>query len=158
MPLAALDRISGKVTVETKGGKLHHGKLDPKALAHVRRYLRIRPETECSDLFTSGEGAALSYWGGRGIWRRFQKHSGVKRLGSHLIRHIYAQHMAQQGAPVADIQDVLGHESDRDGAALRWRGAQAPGGGDHVEAQPGVMSELLGTQSYLVPASRSYLL
>jgi site-specific recombinase XerD len=58
MPLAALDRIPGKVTVETKGGKLHHGKLDPKAMAHVRRYLRIRPETDCPDLFTSGEGAA----------------------------------------------------------------------------------------------------
>jgi hypothetical protein len=35
----------GKVIVETKGGKLHHGKLDPKAMGHVRRSLRIRPET-----------------------------------------------------------------------------------------------------------------
>ncbi|HEY3059285.1 MAG TPA: tyrosine-type recombinase/integrase [Chloroflexota bacterium] len=41
-----------------------------------------------------------------------QKRSGVKRLGSHLV-HSYAQNMARKGAPVADIQDVLGHESDK---------------------------------------------
>jgi site-specific recombinase XerD len=33
--------------------------------------------------------------------------------GQHLIRHAYARRMARQGAPVADIQDVLGHESDK---------------------------------------------
>jgi integrase len=82
-------------------------------MAHVRRYLRIRPETDCPDLFTSGEGAALSYWCGRGIWRRMQKQSGVNCLGSHLIRHLLRIGMADQGAPVADIQDVLGHESDK---------------------------------------------
>ena len=47
------------------------------------------------------------------IWRPIQKRSGVKRLGSHLIRHTYGQNMAQQGATISDIQDVLGHESDK---------------------------------------------
>jgi integrase-like protein len=39
--------------------------------------------------------------------------SGVKRLGSHLVRHTFAQTMARKGAPIADIQDVLGHTSDK---------------------------------------------
>ena len=47
------------------------------------------------------------------IWRRIQRRSGVKRLGSHLIRHSFGQGMARAGASIADIQDVLGHESDK---------------------------------------------
>jgi integrase len=47
------------------------------------------------------------------IWRRIQKRSGVKRLGSHLIRHSSGQGMARAGALIADIQDVLDHESDK---------------------------------------------
>jgi integrase len=39
--------------------------------------------------------------------------SGVKRLGSHLVRHTFAQTMGRKGAPIADIQDVLGHTSDK---------------------------------------------
>jgi site-specific recombinase XerD len=113
MPMSALDRLSGKVTVTTKGGKIMQGKVDAKAMAHVRAYLRIRPETSCPQLFVTDRGEALTYGGGRMIWRRIQQRSGVKRLGSHLIRHTYAQKMALQGAPVADIQDVLGHESDK---------------------------------------------
>ena len=37
----------------------------------------------------------------------------VKRLGSHLIRHSFEQGMARAGASIAEIQDVLGHESDK---------------------------------------------
>jgi hypothetical protein len=40
--------------------------------------------------------------GGRRIWRRIQKRSGVKRLGSHLIRHTYGQNMAQQRATISE--------------------------------------------------------
>jgi site-specific recombinase XerC len=113
MPLAALDRISGKVEVTTKGGKVMQGKIDAKGMTHVRTYLRQRPPTDSPALFVTDEGKALTYWGGRQIWRRIQKRSGVKRLGSHLIRHTYGQNMAQQGATISDIQDALGHESDK---------------------------------------------
>jgi integrase len=46
------------------------------------------------------------------IWRRIRKRSGLKRLGSHLIRHSKGPGMARAGASIADIQDVLGHHSD----------------------------------------------
>ena len=113
MPLAAYERLTGKVTVTTKGGKVMHAKLDQKAMARVRAYLNLRPETDCRAMFVTDDGRSLSYGGGRMIWRRMQRRSGVKRLGSHLIRHTYAQHMANEGAPIADIQDVLGHSSDK---------------------------------------------
>ncbi len=113
MPLAALNRITGEVDVVTKGGKVMQGKIDPKALGQVRSYLRLRPETDSAALFVTETGRAISYWGGRMIWGRIQMRSGVKRLGSHLIRHSYGQGMARAGASIADIQDVLGHESDK---------------------------------------------
>jgi site-specific recombinase XerD len=47
------------------------------------------------------------------MWRRIQKRSGVKRLGSHLIRHSFGRGMARAGASIADIQDVRGYESDK---------------------------------------------
>jgi site-specific recombinase XerC len=91
MPLAALNKITGEVEVITKGGKVMQGKIDGKALAHVRTYLRLRPDTDSPALFVTDAGKPLSYDGGRMIWRRIQKRSGVKRLGSHLIRHSYGQ-------------------------------------------------------------------
>jgi integrase len=89
-------------------------RLDPNAMAHVRAYLRLRPVTNSPQLFVTEKGNGLTYWGGgRMIWRRIQRRSGVKRLGGHLVRHTFAQTMARKGAPIADIQDVLGHTSDK---------------------------------------------
>jgi integrase len=124
--LAALNRISGQFEVLTKGGKVMHGKIDPKALAYVRTYLRLRPERDSPALFLTDAGKAMSYDGGRMIWRCIQKRSGVKRLGSHLIRHSFGHGMARGGASIADIQEVLGHESDKmpwhyAGDAQVWR-------------------------------------
>jgi integrase/recombinase XerD len=131
IPLASIDRLSGRVTVTTKGrdgGHIMQGRIDPKALAHVRTYIRMRPETTCLALFVQDDGSELTYQGARNIWRRIQKRSGVKRLGSHLIRHTYAQRMALAGAPIADIADVLGHSSDKmarhyAGAATKYAAA-----------------------------------
>ena len=89
------------------------GRLDPNAMPHVRADLRLRPRTNSPQRFVTEEGSGLSDWGGRMIWRRIQRRSGVKRLGSHLVRHTFAQTMARKGAPIADIQDVLGHTSDK---------------------------------------------
>ena len=110
VPQAALNEIT---EVITEGGKVMQGKIDGKALAHVRTYLRLRPDTDSPALFVTDAGKPLSYHGGRMIWRRIRKRSGIKRLGSHLIRHSCGQGMARAGASIADIQDVLGHESDK---------------------------------------------
>jgi site-specific recombinase XerD len=67
LPLAALDRVSGRLEVTTKGGKEMKGRLDPNAMAHVRAYLRLRPETDSPQLFVTEMGKGLSYWGGRMI-------------------------------------------------------------------------------------------
>jgi site-specific recombinase XerC len=60
MPLAALNRITGEVEVITKGGKVMQGKIDPKALGHVRSYRRLRPETASPALFVTETGKAIA--------------------------------------------------------------------------------------------------
>jgi integrase len=50
-------------------------------------------------------------------------------LGSHLIRYSFGQGMARAAASIADIQDVLGHESykmarPRAGEARRFAAAE----------------------------------
>jgi site-specific recombinase XerD len=84
------EKLSGRVTVTTKGGKVMQGRLDPAALGHVRACMRLRPDTECRALFVTDAGESLTYDGGRMIWRRIKSRSGVNRLTSHLIRHTYA--------------------------------------------------------------------
>lgn len=79
MPLAALNRISGEVKVITKGGKVMQGKIDAKALAHVRTYLRLRPETDSPAPFVTDAGKGISCDGGRMIWGRIQKRAGEAR-------------------------------------------------------------------------------
>jgi len=82
MPLASLNRMSGEVDVITKGGEVMQGRIDSKALARVRTYLRMRPDTDSPALFVTDAGKAISYNGGRMIWPCIQKRSGVKRLGA----------------------------------------------------------------------------
>ena len=127
MPLTAYKRLTGEITVITKGGKVMHGRLDQKGMARMRAYLNIRPETDSEALFVTDAGEPSSYGRGRMIWRRMQQRSGVNRLGSHLIRHSYAQKMARRGAPIADIQGCAGARERQDVSTLRWRGPQVRG-------------------------------
>ena len=89
------------------------GKVDAKGMAYVRAHLGLHPQTDSPALFVTDVGKALTYWDGRQIWRCIQQRSGVRRLGSHLIRHTDGKNMAHQGAAISDIEDVLGHESDK---------------------------------------------
>ena len=61
-----------------------------------------------------GPGHALSYHCGQQLWKRIKRRARIRGrgFGAHLVRH-YAQNMARQGASIADIQDVLGHSSDK---------------------------------------------
>jgi site-specific recombinase XerC len=112
------------VTVTTKFNKVMHGKLDRAAMARMRAHLNVRPETHSTAMFVTDDGQPLSYYGGRMIWRRMRRRSGVKRIGSHLIRHSLAQHMARETAPLSDISGRAGAQLGQDVQALRRRGQE----------------------------------
>jgi hypothetical protein len=44
------------------------GNIDPKALGHVRRYVRLGLVTDSPVLLVTETGKAITYWGGRITW------------------------------------------------------------------------------------------
>lgn len=44
------------------------------------------------------------------LMKRLCKRAGVKRFSYHALRHFGASRMVQQGVPLTDIQQILGHE------------------------------------------------
>jgi site-specific recombinase XerD len=113
MDLTRFDKVSGEMTVRTKGGKIRIVRLSPRALKLVREYLKIRlSEAETGRLWLTAEGTPLTYWGAQSVFRRLKERSGIRKVHAHILRHTFAQHALIKGAERAAVQDMLGHRSD----------------------------------------------
>jgi len=110
-----VDMDNKRLWVVLKGGRQVPVDVDGRALRDLRVYLgrrRVVADSSETALWVADGGKPLTYWGANGIFARLEQRSGVK-CNPHRFRHTLAQHMAEQGAPVADIQDALHHTSDR---------------------------------------------
>lgn len=112
MAVSGLDRITGEFAVEVKGGRVRLCKLSPGALKEVKRYLTVRGNVTTDRLWVTDEGKPISYSGVQSVFRRLKARSGVKRLHAHLCRHTVAQNALLKGAGRAEVQDILGHQTD----------------------------------------------
>lgn len=112
MQLGGVDKDGGFV-VTAKGGTVRPVRMAPAALRAVKRWERVRRGQEgVTALWTTDDGAALSYWGGQSMFKRLKKRSGVDRLHAHLFRHTFAQGALTKDA-AAPVQAMLGHKTDR---------------------------------------------
>jgi site-specific recombinase XerD len=111
LPIDALDRISGDITVRAKGGKQRPARISPRAMKYVREYLRLRPRTDSDRLWLTAEGTPLTYTAGQTIFRRLKQRSGVTRRHSHLLRHGFAQAALVKRANPGMVQEMLGHST-----------------------------------------------
>ena len=136
MPLAALNRITGEVEVVTKRGKVMQGKIGTKRLAHVRSYLRLRPETSNPALLITEASKAVSYWEGDMIWRRIQKRSGVQKPGQPPDLRVFGQGMARGPGVDRGHPGCARPRVGQDGAAVRVGRAQLRRGEPDDEVQP----------------------
>ena len=112
MTVSGFDRVTGEFAVAVKGGRVQLCKLSPGALKDVRRYLAVRREVATDRLWVTDRGEPLTYWGAQSVFRRIKHRSGVKRLHAHLCRHTVAQNALLKGAGRAEVQDILGHQTD----------------------------------------------
>ena len=93
-------------------GKGHRDRLIPigmTLLSHLRRYwFRYRPPN-C--LFPGKEsGSHIGMTTPQKVFRRAKQHSGIDKPGGiHSLRHAYATHCLQQGMPIHQLQQQLGH-------------------------------------------------
>jgi len=113
-----VDPETGYVFVrEGKGGKDRVVPLGRCVCALVKSYLTgIRPEWVGAD---RDRHLFLNRWG-RGmkpnaVWcvvRKYAKRAGVEKpVSTHTFRHACATHMLRNGAPIRQLQEMLGHAS-----------------------------------------------
>lgn len=114
LDLEDCDRAAGTVRVnEGKGGKGRVVPIGKKALEAIGRYLRSgRPA-----LRPRGPALFVGEWGERLkpptlnyiFWRWCVKAGIEPRITPHLLRHAFATHLLENGAPVRHVQAMLGH-------------------------------------------------
>ncbi|MCY4580859.1 MAG: site-specific tyrosine recombinase XerD [Chloroflexi bacterium] len=112
-----LELEQGSVRCLGKGGKERMIPVHDSAVAVLRRYiLDARPSFLKKDsersLFLNRRGQRLSRQGFWLILKSHAKRAGIsKKITPHTLRHSFATHLLQGGAPLRHVQELLGHSS-----------------------------------------------
>lgn len=106
-----VDLKRGRVTVQRgKGGKGRTVPLNQLVKRSLTAYLKVRPDDETTALFVSRHHRGLSTSSAQKLFKRYAQKAKVN-ASIHALRHSVATHMLDNGAPLAWIQDFLGHAS-----------------------------------------------
>lgn len=101
---------------EAKGGNPRLVPLGDHLVTVLRHYLNeTRPQwlqdvTETA-LWLNPKGARLSYAVLNDVVRQLGKKAGLPGVSAHSLRHAFATHMLERGAPLRLVQILLGHRS-----------------------------------------------
>ena len=115
--LADLDLEQGSVRCLGKGGKERVIPVHAGAIAVLRSYIdEARPSLAKNrserSLFLNRRGQRLSRQGFWLILKAHAKRAGItKKITPHTLRHSFATHLLQGGAPLRHVQELLGHSS-----------------------------------------------
>lgn len=115
LPLDDLHLDEGFVRVLGKGRKVRVVPVGSRAVEALRRYLAegrplYAPAIDERAVFVSRLGRALTR---EAVWKLVTDHArraGIERhLTPHTLRHSFASHLLENGAPLRVIQEMLGH-------------------------------------------------
>lgn len=115
MSMSRLDVEQKRAWVLCKGNRMEPVDIDGKAMRDLRVYLgRRRQVVQPGEqaVWVKEGGEPIGYDGAHAAFTRLEQVTGIK-CNPHRFRHTVAQAAAKAGAPVADIQDLLKHKSDR---------------------------------------------
>ncbi len=105
----------GLITVAGKGNRRRIVPLGGRATVAVRDYLgdlrgRLDRGEGLGVVFLSRHGRPLSRMGTWKVVRRHVLRSGIgQRVTPHTLRHSFATHLLEGGAPLEAVQEMLGH-------------------------------------------------
>lgn len=107
----AVDWESRSLIVRGKGDKEREVYFNIKCGIWLKRYLRERKDTDMALFVTQRAPHRMSISQIRYIIKRVARRAGVEaNVYPHKLRHSYATHLLNNGAPLEGIQTLLGHE------------------------------------------------
>jgi integrase/recombinase XerD len=113
------------LTIVTKGDNHHQIPLPPPVHARITAYLAVRPApqpnvpalaagtTAAEPLFVTATGRRLSRAWVLRLVARMGERIGVAGLTPHDLRRTFATMAIEDGIPLADVQDAMGHADPR---------------------------------------------
>lgn len=114
--LGDINKSRSVVRIKGKGGKTREIPLSPKLMDTIDKYLNLRN----TQSFEVDHDFLLVTNKGRPIYEKFiytlvKKYLGrvssVARKSPHVLRHSFATHLTENGAPLSALRDLLGHSS-----------------------------------------------
>lgn len=106
-----LDNVSFEhrtALVTGKGGKSRLVPLGSATFEYLKRYLEVRRGT-APELFVTFNGDKLTNSAIDSLFARLRKHTGIKRLHPHLLRHTFATNFIYDGGNPIVLQMIMGH-------------------------------------------------
>ncbi len=102
--------LSGNVLVTPKSNRMRCFPVPTEVIMSLHVWSQYK-NTKTGFVFTDESGNHLSrfmadYW-----LKKICKEVGIKPYSCHKLRHTFATHAASQGAPLRDVQHVLGHST-----------------------------------------------
>ncbi|MBI2917370.1 MAG: site-specific tyrosine recombinase XerD [Chloroflexi bacterium] len=98
-----------------KGNRERLIPIHPAAVDSVKRYLDqgrsgLDPQPGEAAVFLNARGQRLTRQGFWLILKQYARQAGVKSpVTPHILRHSFATHFLQGGAPIRHVQEILGH-------------------------------------------------
>lgn len=116
LELTDLDLECSRLYVMGKGAKARTLPLGERLIQALTRYLEVRETLAAvvhpSALFVASRtGNPLSHESLDSLVRSAAKKAGLQGFGPHRLRHAFATHLLENGADLAYIQVLLGHEN-----------------------------------------------
>ncbi len=112
-----VDLRRGEVRVMGKGGKERLAMLGRVAIEALNAYRRARPTSRGrgreggSPLFPSARGRLSRRTVQRLVHSRLLAAARGLKVSPHVLRHSFATHLLDRGAPIREVQELLGHAS-----------------------------------------------
>ncbi len=115
LDLHDIDLTDALVRITGKGSKQRVVPVGGKAIAALRRWLRLRGTLAADGekaLFVNNRGGRISH---RSIQRRLAQRARQQGLEQHIhphrLRHAFATHLLQSSGDIRAVQELLGHAS-----------------------------------------------
>ena len=99
-----------EVAEHTKGYQERNVPLCNEAVRLLKRVYEVTKE--CEYIFTF-RGKRVNYWHLERINRAFYEETGLENRSLHKIRKTFSSNMFENGAPITDVSDILGHRDSQ---------------------------------------------